>query len=68
MLSLKTFITALKDLWDEQNSIEDTTMAIYRHVEGMHYGRQRLTKTAVIAVCTKYSELCCSNCDQYAQR
>ena len=33
----------------------------------MHYGRQRLTTTAVIAVCTKYSELCCSNCDQYAQ-
>ena len=68
MLSLKTFITALKDLWDGQNSIEDTAVAIYRHVEGMHYGRQRLTKTAVIAVCTKYSELCCSNCDQYAQR
>ena len=42
-------------------------MAIYRYVEGMHYGRQRLTKTAVIAVCTKYSELCCSNCDKYAQ-
>ena len=67
MFSLKTSITALKDLRDEQNSIGDSAMAIYRHVEGMQYGRQRLRKTAVVAVCTKYSELCCSNCDKYAQ-
>ena len=52
MFSLKTSITALKDLRDEQNSIGDSAMAIYRHVEGMQYGRQRLTKTAVVAVCT----------------